>query len=335
MNRQSIFAAVALSAAAMLLPRAVAAADLVMYDALDFAAPVAKAFEAKTGLKVDVVEPGSTGETLAKIAAEGDNPQFDIVWVDGSAVMERMAKDGVLQPVPQEIFDAAAFNTLGKSLVPASRAFVPTGASTTAIEVNTKKVGLDEMPKTWADLERFAGSVAAKDPNLSGPAYQWLAGFLLADGEEAGKAMLTRTLTNKALSGLSSGGKINKAVLTGDAKVGINQDSSIISAKAAGEPVAAVYPPGGSVALPQGLGISAKSQHLDTAKKFAAFVLSAEGQAAMQNGDDTDFFFIPVIEGVNPKPGRDANVELVHLDDAAAAAHEVAWKQWYREQFVP
>jgi iron(III) transport system substrate-binding protein len=63
-------------------------ADLVLYDALDFSGKVAKAFEAKTGLKVDVVEPGSTGEVLGKIAAEGNNPQFDIVWLDGSAVMD-------------------------------------------------------------------------------------------------------------------------------------------------------------------------------------------------------------------------------------------------------
>src|SRR5262249_56466349 len=67
------------------LPGRAFAADLVLYDALDFAGPVAKAFEAKTGLKVDVVEPGSTGETLGKISAESANQQFDIVWLDGSA----------------------------------------------------------------------------------------------------------------------------------------------------------------------------------------------------------------------------------------------------------
>src|SRR4029077_8407823 len=81
------------------------AADLVLYDALDFAGNVAKAFEAKTGLKVDVVEPGSTGETLGKISAEGSNPQFDIVWLDGSAVMQRMLQDKVLQPVPDATLD--------------------------------------------------------------------------------------------------------------------------------------------------------------------------------------------------------------------------------------
>jgi len=324
----------ALSLIALSIAAPASAADLVLYDALDFAAPVAKAFQAKTGLTVDVVEPGSTGETLGKIAAEGGNPRFDIVWLDGSAVMERMAADHVLQPVPADAFDKVAFTDLGKSLIPQSHAFLPTGTSTTAIEVNTKKVEAGKTPKSWADLQGFAGSVAAKDPNLSGPAYQWLAGIFQTNGVDAGKALLTKTLTNKSLSGLSSGGKVNKAVLTGDAAVGINQDSAIFSKIAAGEPVVAVYPSEGSVSLPQGLGISAKTQHMDAARKFIEFVTSAEGQAAMQNGDDTDFFFIPIIKGVNAKPGRETNITYTHLDDQLASAHETEWKQWYKDNFV-
>jgi iron(III) transport system substrate-binding protein len=311
------------------------AADLVMYDALDFAGAVAKAFTAKTGISVDVVEPGSTGETLGKIAAEGGNPQFDVVWLDGSAVMERMAQDHVLQPVPAKVYGKIKFTAFGKKLVPASHAYVPTGASTTAIEVNTKKVPADQMPKTWADLEKFSGSVAAKDPNLSGPAYQWLAGFLQTDGVDTGKAALEKILTNKALSGLSSGGKVNKAILTGDAKLGINQDSSIIAEAASGEPVVAIYPPEGSIALPEGLGVSAKTRHMDAVLKFIAFVMSAEGQAAMQSGDDGDFYFMPVVQGVAGKPGRPQNIKFVSLDDAAASAHETEWKQWYKDHFVP
>lgn len=310
------------------------AADLVIYDALDFAPAVAKAFTAKTGLTVDVVEPGSTGETLGKISAEGDNPQFDIVWLDGSAVMERMAADHVLQPIPDAALGAISFNALGKSLVPASHAYVPTGASTTAIEVNTRKVSADATPRSWAALKPFAGSIAAKDPNLSGPSYQWLAGLFQTNGVDGGKALLSEILTEKSLSGLSSGGKVNKAVLTGDAKVGINQDSAIFSQIAAGEPVVAIYPEEGSIALPEGLGISAKTQHLDAAQKFIAFVTSPDGQAAMQNGDDTDFFFIPVIDGVSPKPGRATDIHFVILDDKTAAAHEAEWKQWYKDNFV-
>lgn len=310
------------------------AADIVMYDALDFAKTVADAFTAKTGITVDVVEPGSTGETLGKIAAEGDKPQFDIVWLDGSAVLERMLGDKVLQPVPETAFAATKFNALGQGLIPANHAFFPTGASTTAIEVNTQKVPAAEMPASWADLAKFKGAVAAKDPNLSGPAYQWLAGFFQTQGVEPGKALLQDALSDKALAGLSSGGKINKAVLTGDAKIGINQDSSIIAKRVAGEPVAVVYPKEGSVALPEGLGIAANTQHMAAVEKFIAFIASPEGQAAQQNGDDTDFYYMPVFEGVAPKAERPADLSFVKLDDAAAAAHEVAWKTWYRDTFV-
>lgn len=331
MKRVTLGLALLLSTAA--LPAA--AADLVLYDALDFAGHVAEAFTKATGVTVDLVEPGSTGETLGKIAAEGNNPQFDILWVDGSAVFERLMQDGAVQPIPEDVVAATKFTALGTSLMPANRAFIPTGASTTAIEVNTQKVAEADYPKSWADLAKFAGAVAAKDPNLSGPAYQWLAGFFQTNGEEAGKALLAQVLTNKALSGLGSGGKINKAVLTGDAKVGINQDSSIIAKQVAGEPVVAVYPAEGSVALPEGLGIGAKAQHMEAVKKFIAFVTSPEGQAAMQDGDDTDFYYIPVIEGVAAKAGRKTDITFVTLNDKAAAEHETAWKQWYKDTFVP
>jgi iron(III) transport system substrate-binding protein len=333
MNRR-LYVTLALGLTASVASFSASAADLVLYDALDFAGPVAKAFEAKTGLKVDVVEPGSTGETLGKIAAEGDNPQFDILWVDGSAVMQRMLENHVLQPIPASAYSDAKFTKVGETLIPASHAFLPTGASTTAIEVNTKKVPDSDMPTSWADLTKFAGAVAAKDPNFSGPAYQWLAGFFQTNGVDPGQALLEKALTNKTMSGLSSGGKINKAILTGDAKVGINQDSSIFAQIASGEPVTAIYPKEGSVALPEGLGIAANSKHLDAVNKFIAYVMSPEGQAAMQDGTDTDFFFIPIVEGVKAKPGRRTDINFVILDDKVAAAHETEWKQWYKDKFA-
>lgn len=332
--KSRILLGVALGLAALSTTVTARAADLTIYDALDFVGPVAKAFQAKTGLTVNVIEPGSTGEVLGKIAAEGNNPQFDIVWIDGSAVMERMAADKVLQPIPDDLYAKVAFTDFGKALIPKNHAFVPTGASTTAIQVNTKKVPADKMPKSWADLQSFAGAVAAKDPNLSGPAYQWLAGFFQTNGVDAGKALLAKVLTDKSQSGLSSGGKINKAILTGNASVGINQDSSIFAQAAAGEPVVAVYPKEGSVALPQGLGISASTKHLDAAKKFVEYVTSAEGQAVMQKGEGTDFFFIPIIKGINPKPGRVTDISYIHLDDKLAASRETEWKQWYKDNFV-
>lgn len=321
----------ALLASAIALP---AMADIVMYDKLDFGKDVAKAFTAKTGIKVDVVEPGSTGELLGKIAAEGDNPQFDVVWVDGSAVLSRMLANGVLQPVPGDVYNSVRFTKLGESLIPKNHAFIPTGASTTAIEVGTKKVAKADWPRSWADLARFKGAVAAKDPNFSGPAFQWLAGVFQTDGVDGGKKLLTEVLTDKALASFSSGGKINKAILTGDAKVGINQDSSIIAKMRAGEPVQVIYPKEGSVALPQGFGISAKTKHMDEVKTFLAFIFSKEGQAAQSGGEDTDMYYIPVMQGIAAKGNRPTDINFIELNDKVAGANETAWKTWYRDTFV-
>lgn len=330
MKRACLGLALLLSTAA--LPAA--AADLVLYDALDFAGHVAEAFTKATGVTVDVVEPGSTGETLGKISAEGNNPQFDILWVDGSAVFERLLEAKVLQPVPDAAYTAAKYTALGTSLIPGSHSCLPTSASTTAIEVNTAKVAAADMPKSWADLAKFAGKVAAKDPNLSGPAYQFVAGLFQTNGVDAGKALLQATLTNKKFSGLASGGKVTKELLTGDASVGINQDSGIYAKIASGEPLAAVYASEGSVALPACLGVSVNTKHMEAVNKFIAYVSSPEGQAMMQDGDDTDYWLIPIIDGVAAKAGRKTDIAFTVLDDKAASAHETEWKQWYKDTFV-
>ena len=311
--------------------------DLVIYDAVDFAGAVAKAYTAKTGIAVKLVEPGSTGELLGKISAEGSNPQFDLVWVDGSAVMERMLSDKTLQAIPDALYAKGDYTDVGKKLIPASHAFLPTSVSTTSITVNTKKISADKMPKSFNDLltPDFIGKFGSKDPNLSGPSFQFIAGVFQVMGEEKGKAFFSKLLTNKKLSGLATGGPLNKAMLTGDAVGGFAQDSATYGKIAAGEPLAVIYPTEGSVALPSGIGMSAKTKNADAAAKFIEFVLSKEGQAAMQDGDDTDFFLSPIIKGVDAKKGRKTDINYIYLDGAAAGAKEAEWKKWYRDNFVP
>jgi len=334
--RRTLAAGVLLGLAGLTVAPA-SAGDLVIYSAVDFGGTVAKAFEAKTGIKVNLVEPGGTGELLGKIAAEGSNPQFDLVWVDGSAILERMLGDKVLQPVPGALFAKGAYNDVGKKLIPASHAFIPTSVSTTSITVASKKVPADKLPKSFADLATpdFIGSIAAKDPNLSGPSFQFIAGLFQVMGEAQGKAYLTKILTNKKMSGLASGGPLNKALLTGDAKAGFAQDSSSYAKIDKGEPLTVVYPSEGVVALPAGIGMSAQTKNADAATKFIEFVLSKDGQASMQDGDDTDYYLAPIIDGVAAKKGRATDIKYVYLDGVAAGAKEAEWKKWYRDNFVP
>lgn len=335
-RRDALAGAAALAAASVAGRVRAAPTPLVIYHAIDFVGSASKAFTAKTGIPVNVVEQDSTGLVLGKISAEGDHPQFDLVWIEGSAVAERLGQSKVLHAFP-DLTQKADYTELGRKIAPASGFFFPTNVSTTGIAVNTAKVASADVPVSWADLAKpgFAGAVAAKDPNLSGPAYQWLAGLFQTVGVEHGKELLAKILTNKALSGLPSGGAVNKQLLTGNAKVAIAQDSATFSKIAAGEPLMAVYPTEGVVALPSSIAASAQSKNLDAARQFIEFVLSHEGQAAMMDGDDADFYFVPIIKGVTAKPGRKTDINFVYLDDAVAGAHEVEWKKWFRENFVP
>jgi len=311
-----------------------AADHLVVYSALDTVVAATKAFTAKTGIEVDLVRL-STGELLGKVAAEGNNPKFDVLWVEGSAVMNRLAQDGILKPEPG-LADKVDYTDLGRRLVPQGQAYFPVTVSTTAIAVNTKKIGNAEPPKTWTDLGKFPGKVAAKDPNLSGPAFQWLAAYFAGKGVDAGKVELQKILTNKAISGIPSGGAVNKALITGDAALAIQQDTSIYALIDQKEPVSVVYPSEGVVAIPSSAGIAKVSTHEDMAKAFIQFLLSKEGDAAMLQTDGGDGFFAPVINGVKAKGARaDNTASWQILDDKVAAANETEWKQWFRDQFVP
>ncbi|MEA2783309.1 MAG: iron(III) transport system substrate-binding protein [Rhodospirillaceae bacterium] len=335
-RREALCGAAALAAASVAGRATAAPSQLVIYHAIDFVGSASKAFTAKTGIPVKLVEQDSTGLVLGKVSAEGNHPQFDLIWIEGSAVAERLGRSKVLHAFP-ELTLKTEYTDVGRKIAPASGFFFPTNVSTTGIAVNTSKVAAADMPTSWADLAKpaFAGAVAAKDPNLSGPAYQWLAGLFQTVGVEKGEALLSEILTNKTLSGLPSGGAVNKQLITGNAKVGIAQDSATFSKIAAGEPLTAVYPTEGVVALPSSIAASAHSKNLDAARQFIEFVLSPEGQAAMMDGDDADFYFLPIIRGVSAKPGRKTDINFVYLDDGVASAHEVEWKKWYRDTFVP
>lgn len=333
MNK-SLFAGALASTLLCAIVPSYAADHLVVYSALDTVDAASKAFTAKTGIAVDLVRL-STGELLGKVAAEGSNPQFDVLWVEGSAVMSRLAGQGILKPEPG-LADKADYTDLGRRLVPSSQAYFPVTVSTTAIAVNTRKTGDAALPKSWSDLENFAGKVAAKDPNLSGPAFQWLAGYFADKGVDAGKAELAKILTNRAISGIPSGGAVNKALITGDAALAIQQDTSIYALIDQKEPVSVVYPSEGVVAIPSSAGIASNSKHEDQAKAFVQFLLTKDAETAMLTAEGGDGFFAPVINGVKGKGARlDNTASWQILDDKTASDNETEWKQWFRDQFVP
>ena len=68
---------------------------LTLYSAQGYDSDAAKAFQKQTGITTKLVDD-STGNLLAKISAEGSNPQWDVTWFDGNVTMQTLADQNML-----------------------------------------------------------------------------------------------------------------------------------------------------------------------------------------------------------------------------------------------
>jgi iron(III) transport system substrate-binding protein len=286
---------------------------LVVYSAQGYDAPVTKAFTAATGIPVSLVDD-STGPLLTKVAAEKNNPQWGLLWVDGDTAFAALDKQGQLldytTPTP--------LNAVGTALVPADHSYVP--ASTTvmaALIYNAART--TSVPTSYQDLlgPAYKGLVGMNDPAQSGPTFPFVAGLMNQLGGQnggvtAGENYL-RALKGNGLHVFPTNGDTLHALETGQITYGLIQ-SSAASGEVAKAPKSAAYDPKivylpRSTLLPAVIGIDKGSPPAmqTEAKKFVEFVLSPAGQHAMQAGDPTgDSLFWPVVDGVTPLPALPA-----------------------------
>lgn len=271
-----------------------------MYEAEGYAETVAKAFTAKTGIPVKDVNH-STGTLLAKIQAEGSNPQWSFLWVDGDEPFAAMDKTGMLlrgfEPT------TGTLNAVGKTLIPSDKSYVPTGTTVAGAVVYDSKV-VKDPPTSWTQLtsSRWKGKVGMNNPALSGPTYPFVAGMMqqlggVKAGEKYFEALKSNGLhvygTNKVTLAALTNGSIDLAVVQNSAGLGLGFTNSAIK----------VAYPSKVTLLPGILGIDGKAPaaQIAEAKQFADFVYSPAGQAAMLAGDPHgDSLFDPIIEGTHP-----------------------------------
>src|SRR5579871_3652412 len=68
-----------------------AAEPLVLYSAQGYDSTMAKAYTKTGAANVSLVDD-STGNILARISAEKNNPHWDVVWFDGDGAMRGLAQ---------------------------------------------------------------------------------------------------------------------------------------------------------------------------------------------------------------------------------------------------
>lgn len=313
------------------------ATELVVYSAQGYDDAMVKAFQAKTGIKVKLVDD-STGKIVAKMDAERSNPHWDVAWFDGDSTMHGLDNEGMLLQnwTPKNVDN---LTDLGKSLIPADKAYYPASiTAAAAIGVNTKLVSSDQYPKDWKDLlsPTFKDSLAMNDPSVSGPTYPYVAGIMQMMGSDKGKQYF-QSLKANGLKVFPTNDNTLKELLSGSVKAVTIQDSALVDSQVKGDPIKIIYPSSGVFTLPGVIAINKTAANMEAAKQFVEYVLSVEGQKVMadvKNGGG-DSYFNPIIKGLQPNQAlQQSGINWVTVDPINAGKDENNIKKWFHDNIV-
>lgn len=278
-------------------------------------------FKEKTGVEVELFE-GTTGEILARLEAEKDNPVADVVvlasWSDGLSLKEQ----GGLMSYPE----AENADKLYEGWKDEDNMLFGTSASAVGVIYNTSLI--ENLDADWSELtsEEYKDMLAIADPEKSGSCKDFLAGYMYSTNEDwsafegmAANGMTVPGANKAALEAVTTG---EKAILV--AGVDYNAYSSIEK----GEPLAIYYPKSGTVINPRPAMILNTSQNVENAKAFVDYLMSDEAQQLV-----AEAYLLPGRTDVTcdsrtnvadiPTLKTDWNWMMEHADDIAAKLNEL------------
>ncbi|MCA9918000.1 MAG: ABC transporter substrate-binding protein [Anaerolineales bacterium] len=268
-------------------------------------------FEKEFGITVNYVRM-STGEALARLEAERDNPQFDIMW--GGPIDTYIS--GVGQGLFQQYESPNAANLLNQELYrDADNYWAGIYVGSLGFATNTDWLAANpgvEAPTSWDDLLKpeFEGQLMVAHPSTSGTSYTAMATVLQIMGEDAGWQYL-EDYAGQVLQFTKSGSAPAKFVGAGEAAVGIVFSHDIVTQIEAGLPLVLTFPEEGTGYEIGGMAIVAGAKHLDAAQKWYDWALTPEAQAL---GPIYKAYQAPTVGGVDLAYPELLEVNLINYD---------------------
>ncbi len=250
---------------------------------------ITRMFEKETGIKVMMVT-GGTGELIARIKAEKNNPQADVLFTGGvdSVASIRDLLDNYITANDKYLLDKSENHPWYTALY----------LHPMLIIYNTDLVKKGEV-KGWRDLlnPKWKGKVLMPDPRRSGSAFGELLIQLFAFGEyDLGWDYEKRLIQNLVIVPKSS--LTYKNVANGEYPLGMTHEHNIYHYKKGGAPVDAIYPIEGTALRPDAVYLLKGAKHPDAAKKFIDFAVSKVFQAKLSEmGFRPNRVDVPVPEG--------------------------------------
>jgi len=315
---------------------AVAAEKLVLYCSADedWCGLMANGFEAESGIEVSMTRK-SSGETLAQIRAEKDNPKGDVWWGGTGDPHVQAAEEGLStayeSPMRGELHDWALSQAeaTGNRTIGIYSGALGYGYNRDMLEAE----GLDP-PACWKDLTKpeYKGHVQMANPNSSGTAYTTLATIVQLFGEDEGFDFM-KALHANINQYTKSGSAPIKAAARGETLVGIVFMHDAVKQAVAGFPIEVVAPCEGTGFEIGSMSLIDGARNPDSAKAFYDWALTAEVQTRALEVDAFQLMSNVNAESSTMAPDM-SSIKLIDYDFAkygSSAERERLLEKWDEE----
>lgn len=242
--------------------------------------PVLDAFQAKSGIQVELLSSGTT-ELVSRLQAEGERTPADLFITNDAGSLERARELGLLRPLNMREIERAIpsqFRASDNSWVGLSGRFWVVVYHTAQVKPGEIASLFDLAAPRWKDKIAI--------PNSGSEYLQAGVSVMKATvGDERTKQFLQGLKTNAGTQVYQKSSQIVEAVAKGQVAVGIVNHYYVYRhlATQPGAPIAALMPDqqeGGMGAIMNvaGVGVIRHTHHLDSAKLLMEFLVAQAGQ---------------------------------------------------------
>jgi len=226
----------------------------------------------------------STGIVTAKLLAEKNNPQADVVWGLAATSLLLLKSEGMLEAYAPKGVEKLDPKFVDTSTPPT---WVGMDAWVAAVCYNTVEAAKHNLtpPTSWADLTKpmYKGHVIMPNPNSSGTGFLDVSSWLQMMGEDGGWAFMDSLHTNIARY-THSGSKPCKLAASGEIPIGISFAFRGAKSKAAGAPIKIIVPSEGVGWDMEATAIIAGTSKLEAAKTLVDWSVTKQANEMYNDG---------------------------------------------------
>ncbi len=322
--------------AALIMAPGAHAAEVNVYSIWpeNWAKPMFEEFEKATGIKVNFVR-FSSGEALARVIAEKNNPKIDVLFGGPVETFAAGINEGVFEP-----YKSPSFAKLPARFRHADGQWTAIADDPLVFMTNNKFLAEHKLkpPASWQDLldPAYKNMLQMADARTSGTAVTRIFSILEVNGRDADKAFAyMKKLRPNVQLYTKSGGGGTLPVGLGQAGGGIFFIVDALDTKAKGYDVSISFPKEGIGTSAEAIALIKGAKNPDTGKKLIDWATSAQMQSTFAKHKIN---FVPASPDVQVEPSLAAvlkDAKIFPIDDAYAGANRKKMVERWIAEILP